>query len=158
MSLKYEKTPWVNGVTILESEHFEKIENGITDIINNTYTKQETDYRISEEISKYQFNEDNGDSDIDLSSYATKEDLNNYATKEDLNNKSDKIHNHNYNELTNKPTIPTKTSQLTNDSNFVTASTLNTRMNNKNIWCGTKYQYEAITTKNSNTLYFVLGE
>ena len=158
MPLKYEKTTWINGTTVLQSEHFEKIENGITDIINNTYTKQETDYRISEEISKYQFNEDNGDSDIDLSSYATKEDLNNYATKEDLNNKADKIHNHSYNELTNKPTIPTKTSQLTNDSNFVTASTLNTRMNNKNIWCGTKYQYEAITTKNSNTLYFVLGE
>ena len=149
MSLKYEKTPWVNGVTILEAEHFEKIENGITDIINNTYTKQETDDRILEEISKYQFNEDSGDSDIDLSSY---------ATKEDLNNKADKIHNHSYNELTNKPTIPTKTSQLTNDSNFVTTSTLDTRMNSKTIWCGTKSQYDAITTKNDNTLYFVLGE
>ena len=63
-----------------------------------------------------------------------------------------------YNNLLNKPTIPTKTSQLTNDSNFVTASTLDTRMNNKTLWCGTKSQYEAITTKDNNTLYFVLGE
>ena len=146
MSLKYEKTPWVNGVTILEAEHFEKIENGITDIINNTYTKQETDYRILEEVLKYQFDEDSGSNSTI------------YATKEDLNNKADKIHNHNYNELTNKPTIPTKTSELTNDNNFVTASTLDTRMNSKSIWCGTKSQYESITTKNSNTLYFVLGE
>ena len=146
MSLKYEKTPWVNGVTILEAEHFEKIENGITDIINNTYTKQETDYRILEEVLKYQFDEDSGSNSTI------------YATKEDLNNKADKIHNHNYNELTNKPTIPTKTSELTNDNNFVTASTLDTRMNNKTLWCGTKSQYEAITTKDNNTLYFVLGE
>lgn len=149
MPLKYEKTTWINGTTVLQAEHFEKMENGITDIINNTYTKQETDYRISEEISKYQFKEDSGDSDVDLSSY---------ATKEDLSNKADKIHNHNYNELTNKPTIPTKTSELTNDNNFVTASILDTRMNNKTIWCGTKSQYNTITSKNNNTLYFIMED
>lgn len=37
----------------------------------------------------------------------------NYALKSELFSK-------NYNDLTNKPTIPTKTSQLTNDSNFLT--------------------------------------
>lgn len=31
-------------------------------------------------------------------------------------------HTHSYNDLTNKPTIPTKTSQLTNDSDFATTS------------------------------------
>ena len=36
-----------------------------------------------------------------------------------------------YNDLVDKPTIPTKTSQLTNDSNFVTTSTLNTELNKK---------------------------
>lgn len=44
----------------------------------------------------------------------------NYATKEDLEGKSDTGHTHSYNELTSKPTIPTKTSQLTNDSGFKT--------------------------------------
>ena len=38
---------------------------------------------------------------------------------EEWNNKS--TFNGNYNSLTNKPTIPTKTSQLTNDSNFLTS-------------------------------------
>ena len=76
--------------------------------------------------------------DIDLSSYATKDELNSKANKTDLhshNNKTvidtitqDKIttwdnksnFSGDYNDLTNKPTIPTKTSQLTNDSNFTT--------------------------------------
>ena len=76
--------------------------------------------------------------DIDLSGYATKDELNSKANKTDLhshNNKTvidtitqDKItawdnksnFSGDYNDLTNKPTIPTKTSQLTNDSNFTT--------------------------------------
>ena len=33
-------------------------------------------------------------------------DLSGYATKEELTNKSDKTHNHSYNDLTDKPTIP----------------------------------------------------
>ena len=33
-------------------------------------------------------------------------DLSDYATKEELSNKSDKTHNHSYNDLTDKPTIP----------------------------------------------------
>lgn len=33
-------------------------------------------------------------------------DLSGYATKEELSNKSDKTHNHSYNDLTDKPTIP----------------------------------------------------
>ena len=88
---------------------------------------------------------------VDLSGYATKEELNQkaniehnhdtkYASKtnehthsnkaildditqtkiEEWNNKSN--FDGDYNNLTNKPTIPNKTSQLTNDSNFVTKS------------------------------------
>ena len=79
-----------------------------------------------------------GGGDIDLSGYATKDELNTKADKTELhshNNKTildtitqDKINiwdnksdfSGDYNDLTNKPTIPTKTSQLTNDSNFTT--------------------------------------
>lgn len=42
---------------------------------------------------------------------------------ENWNNKSD--FSGNYDDLTNKPTIPTKTSELENDSNFVNSNVLN---------------------------------
>lgn len=59
----------------------------------------------------------------------------NYITEEELNNKGyltehqdishlatkDELFSGSYNDLTNKPTIPTKTSQLTNDSGFITS-------------------------------------
>ena len=38
-----------------------------------------------------------------------------------------------YNDLSNKPTIPSKTSDLTNDSNFITSSEFNTHINNSDI-------------------------
>lgn len=36
-----------------------------------------------------------------------------------------------YTELTNKPTIPSKTSELANDSNYITSSAVDTKINNK---------------------------
>ena len=58
-------------------------------------------------------------------------DLSGYATKDELNAKADATHTHteyasidhvhNYNDLTNKPTIPSKTSDLINDSGFLTS-------------------------------------
>lgn len=66
----------------------------------------------------------------DISGKADKSELHNHANKSVLdgitsskvaewNNKS--TFDGDYNSLTNKPTIPTKTSQLTNDSNFITS-------------------------------------
>ncbi len=78
----------------------------LKDKLDNTYTKNEVDKKIQDA----QLNNGNNNVNIDLS---------NYATKEDLKNKADIIHNHNYNELINKPNIPVSTSELTNDSNFV---------------------------------------
>ena len=40
-------------------------------------------------------------------------DLSGYATKEELSNKSDKTHTHSYNDLTDKPTIPSTTNLAT---------------------------------------------
>ena len=54
-------------------------------------------------------NNNNNNVDIDLSDY---------ATKNDLNNKADKAHTHTTSDITNL-SIPTKTSELTNDSNFL---------------------------------------
>ena len=49
-----------------------------------------------------------------------------------------------YNDLTNKPTIPTV------PSNLVTGSS-----NSFIIWIGTQSQYDSITSKDNNTLYFI---
>lgn len=44
--------------------------------------------------------------------------------KDELANKANKDHQHSYNDLKDKPAIPTKTSDLTNDSGFVTVEEL----------------------------------
>jgi len=54
-----------------------------------------------------------GDTDVDLSEYAKKDELATVATSG------------NYNDLTSKPVIPEKTSDLTNDSNFVVIDDVN---------------------------------
>ena len=71
-----------------------------------------------------------GDVQVDLSTYAKKTDLHDHSNKTILDsitaskinqwdNKSD--FSGNYNDLTNKPAMPTKTSQLINDSGFITS-------------------------------------
>ena len=71
-----------------------------------------------------------GNTQVDLSTYAKKTDLHDHSNKTILDsittskinewdNKSD--FSGNYNDLTNAPTIPTKTSQLTNDSGYITS-------------------------------------
>ena len=52
-----------------------------------------------------------------------------------------------YNDLTNKPTIPSV------PSNIVTGSS-----NSYIIWTGTQSQYDSITSKDNNTLYFIKEE
>lgn len=66
--------------------------------------------------------------------------------KQDVINENNKL---DYNYLKNTPTIPTKTSQLTNDSNYVVSS------NVKNILKKTEEEYNNLTTKDSNTLYII---
>lgn len=78
-----------------------------------------------------------------------------------------------YNDLSNKPTIPTKTSDLTNDSNFATETYVDNAVANAggeisnapttnvpiySIWTGTQEQYEAITTLDANTIYNIIEE
>ncbi|WP_252255095.1 hypothetical protein [Clostridium sp. ZBS12] len=46
-----------------------------------------------------------------------------------VSKKSDNAHVHNYNELSNKPSIPTKTSELNNDSEFITQKEIDTSQN-----------------------------
>lgn len=80
------------------------IPRNISQLINDTNFATET--FVTNKISEAQLS---GDGNVNLSGY---------ATKDDLNSKADIVHNHDYNDLTNKPNIPTKMSQLNNDSNF----------------------------------------
>ena len=73
----------------------------------NNDSKFATETFVTDKITEAQLDNSNGE--INLSGY---------ATKDDLKGKSDIIHSHSYNDLTNKPDIPTTISQLTNDSDF----------------------------------------
>ena len=96
---------------------------------NSDITKAEIEAKLTGNITSHTHNQYLTEHQ-DLSNYATKSELHNHTNKTVLdgitsakvnewNNKS--TFNGNYNSLTNKPTIPTKTSQLTNDSNFLTS-------------------------------------
>ena len=90
--------------------------------------------------------------DVDLSSYALKVDLNEkvdkvsgkgLSTNDYTNEEKNKLSNlstvatsGNYNDLTNKPSIPTKTSQLTNDSSFASESYVTNAINNAQLGGG----------------------
>lgn len=66
------------------------------------------------------------------------------------NNKSD--FSGNYEDLNGLPTIPSKTSELTNDSNFISSTTVTA------FWNGTQSEYDALGTYNDTTLYLITEE
>lgn len=62
-----------------------------------------------------------------------------------------------YNDLSNKPTIPTKTSELTNDSGFITSTQVptidDTSVSSSSVWSSYKTSYELGNKANSSDVY-----
>lgn len=54
-----------------------------------------------------------------------------------------------YDDLIGKPTIPTRTSQLTNDSNFISSTVVTA------FWTGSQAQYDALGSYSNTTLYLI---
>lgn len=124
---EYQDVSWdaiVGKPTTFEpSSHSHSI-NDISDYPNDLATK---DY-VEEAINNAKL--EGGDTQVDLSTYAKKTDLHDHSNKTVLDSittskvnqwdsKSD--FSGNYNDLTNKPTIPTKVSELTNDESYLTS-------------------------------------
>lgn len=60
-----------------------------------------------------------------------------------------------YNDLSDKPTIPTKVSDLTNDSSYITDSYATQNFEAK-AWRGTQAEYDNLTVIEQNKLYIIL--
>ena len=108
--------------------------------------------------------------DIDLSEYALKVDLDEkvdkvsgkgLSTNDYTNEEKDKLSNlstiatsGSYNDLIDKPTIPTKTSELTNDSSFASESYVTNAINNAQLGGGdgSSIDLSAYQTKSDDTL------
>lgn len=96
------------------------------------YGTEATDYKYSDWDVEYALSKNISE----ISNKANIADLANVATSGD------------YIDLSNKPSIPSNTSDLTNDSGFVDSTSVTS------IWTGTQAQYEALTP-DANTLYFI---
>ena len=122
----YDNAVHVSGILLAdENGNTVSDENGNT--VNATATtetsKQIKDFALKTGISGQEdiLVQDNGVTKrIKSSELMDSVDLSNYATKAELNNKADKTHTHTKSQITDL-NIPTKTSQLTNDSGFITS-------------------------------------
>lgn len=108
----------------------------------NTYTKSEVNGLVVDKADTSALTQ------VNNALTAHTSDANVHVTaseKSTWNNKSD--FSGNYNDLTNKPTIPNYTagSGITITNNVISAK----------IWSGTKAQYDAITTKDADTIYLI---
>lgn len=77
----------------------------------------------------------------------------NYATKDYVDNNKNGFSG-SYNDLTDKPTIPTKTSDLTNDKGYITSTELN-NAGYMSVQIISAADYNNLNTKNPTTLYII---
>lgn len=107
----------------------------------DAYTKAESDAKFATITN---FNAHSGNTNIHVTA----------SEKSTWNNKSD--FSGNYNDLTNKPTIPAEQIQSDwNQTNAASKDFIKNKPTIPSIWSGTKAQYDAIGIKDPNTIYLI---
>ena len=103
-SLNYNNVSNIDNNRIIVGKDLHNAMDLVIDLLNSKYYDKNTiDTKINKIIA----------GDVDLTGYALKTDLSNYALKSDISK---------YALKTDIPTVPTKISQLTNDSGYITSS------------------------------------
>lgn len=167
-SLKTEVTEQINELEKIESSEIEPTNEMISLWIN---TSEETSTNVIARINddtvasnttwsseKINASITSGGSNVDLSDYALKTDLHNHNNKSVLdnitstkvsewNNKS--TFSGNYNDLTNKPTIPSI-------EGLATEEYVNNMLSGLRLIQMTQSEYDALEVKDSNTLYIII--
>lgn len=107
----------------------------------DAYTKAESDAKFATITN---FNSHSGDTNV----HVTSSEKNTWNAKSDFSG--------NYNDLTNKPTIPAEQIQSDwNQTNTASKDFIKNKPTIPSIWTGTKAQYDAIAVKDINTIYLI---
>jgi hypothetical protein len=159
----YATEQWVEGKHYLVSNDVSTFVDAST-----VYTKVQVDNKLALKADKSEIPTKTSDLTND-SGFVSGNDLADVATSGSYNDLSDKPTipeapvQSDWNEddtsdlayINNKPTIPTKTSDLTNDSNFITQAIAEQNFEAK-AWRGTQAEYDALTVIEQNKIYIIL--
>jgi hypothetical protein len=159
----YATEQWVEGKHYL-------VANDVSTFVDasTVYTKVQVDNKLALKADKSEIPTKTSDLTND-SGFVSGNDLADVATSGSYNDLSDKPTipeapvQSDWNEddtsdlayINNKPTIPTKTSDLTNDSNFITQAIAEQNFEAK-AWRGTQAEYDALTVIEQNKIYIIL--
>ena len=139
---------------VINIESSKSLKDELTDINNRIPTKTSDITNDSGYITK-------GVSD--LTNYSTTDTVNQainnaVSSKVDISSISTVATSGDYNDLNNKPVIPSSTSELTNDSNYITSSEVDTKINSVEAALATKLDSSAYTAATSTTSGYMSSE
>ena len=159
----YATEQWVEGKHYL-------VANDVSTFVDasTVYTKVQVDNKLALKADKSEIPTKTSDLNND-SGFVSGNDLANVATSGSYNDLIDKPtipsapvqsdwnenDTNNLAYINNKPTIPSKTSDLTNDSDFITQAVAEQNFEAK-AWRGTQAEYDALTVIEQNKIYIIL--
>lgn len=159
----YATEQWVEGKHYL-------VANDVSTFVDasTVYTKVQVDNKLALKADKSEIPTKTSDLTND-SGFVSGNDLANVATSGSYNDLIDKPtipaapvqsdwnenDTNNLAYINNKPTIPSKTSELTNDSDFITNAIAEQNFEAK-AWRGTQAEYDALTVIEQNKIYIIL--
>ena len=159
----YATEQWVEGKHYL-------VANDVSTFVDSStvYTKLQVDNKLALKADKSEIPTKTSELTND-SGFVSGNDLSNVATSGSYNDLIDKPtipaapvqsdwnenDTNNLAYINNKPTIPSKTSDLTNDSDFITQAVAEQNFEAK-AWRGTQAEYDALTVIEQNKIYIIL--